>query len=55
VKSHRISYELGNIDFDIDKFPNIPAFLEIDIENLEISVEELLKKLDLDSNEVVVM
>lgn len=58
VKSHRISYELGKIDFDIDKFPAIPTFLEIDIEFIEeegYTVESLLEVLGLQNNRVVVM
>lgn len=58
VKAFRNSYELGKIDFDIDKFPEIPAFLEIDIEHLEeegFTLDELLEKLDLKDNKIVVM
>lgn len=58
VKAKRISYELGKIDFDIDKFPVIPAFLEIDIEFLEeegYELEQLLKELGLENNKTVVM
>ncbi len=58
VKSKRISYELGKIDFDIDKFPAIPAFLEIDIEFLKeegYELEKLLKELGLENNKVVIM
>lgn len=58
VKAKRISYELGKIDFDIDKFPVIPAFLEIDIEFLEdegYKLDDLLKRLGLENNKVVVM
>lgn len=58
VQAPRISYELGKIDFDIDKFPAIPAFLEIDIEHIEeegYTVESLLKALGLEDNKVVVM
>lgn len=58
VSADRISYELGKVDFDIDKFPAIPAFLEIDVEFLEeegYKVGELLKKLGLENNKVVVM
>ena len=58
VEAPRVSYELGKIDFDIDNFPAIPAFLEIDIENIEeegYTVEELLEKLGLENNKVVVM
>ena len=58
VKAARISYELGKIDFDIDKFPAIPYFLEIDIEYIKeegYTVESLLKILGLENNKVVVM
>lgn len=58
VKAYRTSYELGKIDFDIDEFPAITPFLEIDIENIEdegYTVEQLLEKLDLTNNEIVVM
>mgnify|MGYP001124184322 CR=1 FL=1 len=58
VESHRYSYELGKIDFDIDKFPAIPPFLEIDIEYLEeegFNLDDLLKKLGLENNKIVVM
>lgn len=58
VEAKRISYELGRIDFDIDKFPAIPAFLEIDIEFLNsegYELEKLLKELGLENNKIVVM
>ena len=58
VKAPRISYELGKIDFDIDKFPAIPYFLEIDIEHIKeegYTVESLLKVLGLENNKVVIM
>ncbi len=58
VSAPRISYELGAIDFDIDSFPAIPPFLEIDIEHINeegFMVDELLKKLGLENNKVVVM
>lgn len=58
VKAKRISYELGKIDFDIDKFPEIPAFLEIDTEYIEEeghTIEEILKNLGLESNKIVEM
>ena len=58
VEADRISYELGKIDFDIDKFPAIPPFLEIDIEFLEdegYTLESLLKILGIENNKSVVM
>lgn len=57
VKSHRISYEWktskGVVDFDIDIFPLIPPFLEIDIENLDIEISDLLKLLGISNNKIV--
>lgn len=53
LESYRVSYELGRIDFDIDQFPGIPPFMEIDIEFLDIPLKELLKKLNLEENQVV--
>ncbi len=51
VKARRISCELGSIDFDIDQFPGIPAFLEIDMgENPLMTSEELSSKLGLENN-----
>ena len=54
VESHRVSYELDDIDFDIDKFPKIPPFLEVDIgADSKYSLDELVRKLRLDGNELV--
>lgn len=54
ANARRISYELGEIDFDIDDFYKIPPFLEIDIENVS-DYKDLLKKLGLENHEVVRM
>jgi adenylate cyclase class IV len=54
VKASRISYELGSIDFDIDTFPGIPAFMEIDLGGADQSLEELLGSLGLEKHEVIV-
>jgi adenylate cyclase class 2 len=54
VTAPRISYELGKIDFDIDTFPGIPPFLEIDTTDVD-DLEALLTKLGLESNERVVL
>lgn len=58
----RISYELGTgdncIDFDIDCFECIPAFMEIDIENLEVggyTLQTLIEKLNLQDKKCVVL
>lgn len=52
VESYRISYEWNDVDFDIDIFPDIPPFLEIDLENYHYEVSTLLEKLNLTNNEV---
>jgi adenylate cyclase class IV len=53
IKSHRISWELDGIDFDLDVFPKIKPFLEIDLGNSKVKLSSLLKKLNLKNNEVV--
>lgn len=53
LNSYRTSFELGNVDFDIDQFPLIPPFLEIDTENLKCSLKTLLSTLGLETNQIV--
>lgn len=60
--ARRISYELGEgedcIDFDIDCFPEIPAFMEIDTENIGkngFTKESLIKELGLEDKRCVVL
>lgn len=58
VTARRISYELNEIDFDIDIFGCIPPFLEIDIASLSktgYTKESLLEALGLQNNRVVIM
>ncbi len=62
TKARRISYELGEgedcIDFDIDCFTEIPAFMEIDTENIEknnYTLEGLIEKLGLSDKKCVVL
>jgi len=55
VHAHRTSYELDGIDYDIDSFPGIPPFLEIDLEAAPDSQDELLQRLGIENNCVVVM
>ena len=56
VQAYRKSYELGTIDFDIDKFPAIPAFLEIDVKGLNSKqVKELIEKLEISNNKIVIL
>lgn len=60
--ARRISYELGDkdncIDFDIDCFSAIPAFMEIDTENIEkngYTLQTLIEKLGLQDKKCVVL
>jgi adenylate cyclase class 2 len=49
--ARRVSYELGAADFDIDVFPGIPPFLEVDMGTTsDLKIEEVLTKLDLNAN-----
>lgn len=51
--AHRTSYELNDIDFDIDEFKDIPPFLEIDSPNLNNIINDIIKKLDLSENKII--
>lgn len=60
--ARRISYELGEgdncIDFDIDCFSAIPAFMEIDTENIEkngYTLRKLIEKLGLQDKRCAVL
>lgn len=46
----RVSWELGNTKFDLDTYPNMPSFLEIEVEN-EKDINEMIEKLNLNKNE----
>ena len=48
---HRVSYQLVGAEFDIDKYENIPALLEIEEES-ELNIDFWLRKLDLAEKEV---
>jgi len=51
VEARRTSYELGSIDLDIDEFPGIPPFLEIDMgNNPPITQEKLIAQLGIEKN-----
>jgi adenylate cyclase class 2 len=43
-KKHRTTYELKQTHFEIDKYPDIPAFLEIEAPDLE-TINEMVSKL----------
>ena len=47
---HRISYTKNNIHFEIDTYPDIPAFLEVEAPNLE-KLKEYVNKLGFSMNE----
>jgi len=49
-EKERISFTLNNLTIEIDKYPIIPAYLEIEGEKTEI--EELVKKLGYEMNQV---
>lgn len=52
-KKHRISYRLHGIEFDIDKYEDIPALLEIEANRRE-EMDILIKKLELTKNEQMI-
>jgi adenylate cyclase class 2 len=54
VKARRISYELDGIDFDIDCFPEIPPFMEVDLGDSDITLNDLLDRLNLSSHEPII-
>ena len=43
-KKHRTTYELNQTHFEIDKYPGIPAFLEIESPDLD-TINEMVSKL----------
>ncbi|MBN1263205.1 MAG: CYTH domain-containing protein [Candidatus Pacebacteria bacterium] len=53
--SHRISWEWKGVDFDLDQFPQIPPFLEIDPGDSGIALKKILELLDLGNREVVTL
>ncbi|MEX2029153.1 MAG: CYTH domain-containing protein [Candidatus Paceibacterota bacterium] len=42
----RVSWKFGNVQFDMDTYPNMPTYLEIEAEN-EKEIVDMIKKLDL--------
>ena len=49
-KKHRTTYELNEIHFEIDKYPGIPAFLEIEAPDLA-TINEMVSKLGFSPDE----
>lgn len=50
-ENKRIIYKLGHIEFDIDTWPMIPTYLEIEGKNKE-DVEKMIKILDIDKEKL---
>ena len=50
-ENKRTIYRLGNIEFDIDSWPMIPTYLEIEGKSKE-QVEEMIEKLEIDKNKL---
>ena len=50
VSARRVSFELNGIDCDIDVFPNIPPFMEIDMDESNENMEDFLSRLNLEKN-----
>ena len=48
---HRTTYKLNNTNFEIDKYPEIPAFLEIEAPDLDI-INEIVSKLGFSKEKV---
>jgi adenylate cyclase class 2 len=44
LRKRRISYNLDKINFEIDKYPEIPAFLEVEVSSLE-ELDGIISKL----------
>lgn len=50
-ENRRTSYKLGDVQFDIDEWPMIPCYVEIE-GNSENDVKDMLKKLDINMDNV---
>jgi adenylate cyclase class 2 len=48
---HRTTYKLNNTNFEIDKYPDIPAFLEIESPDLK-TINDMVSKLGFSKEEV---
>lgn len=53
-ENRRIQYELNGVEIDIDSWPMIPTYVEIEGQD-EKSVLEMLKMLELDKNKVTTL
>ncbi len=55
VRQRRISFELDGIDVDIDLFPQIPPFAEVDMADNPLSLDTFLEQLGIATNKRVIM
>jgi adenylate cyclase class 2 len=46
----RISWVLGSVQFDLDTYPSMPSYLEIEVKD-EKDINQMIKKLNLEKNE----
>ena len=53
-ENKRIQYKLGNVEFDIDSWPMVPAWLEIEGTN-EASVNDMIDKLNLNKQKITAL
>ena len=53
-ENKRIHYQLGDVEIDIDSWPMIPTYLEIE-GNDEISVNNMMKKLNVDKQKITTL
>ena len=51
TRARRTSFEWEGVDFDIDQFPGIPPFLEVDVAESAHTLEEVLATLELEEKE----
>lgn len=54
VQARRISYEFDGVDLDIDCFPGIPPFMEIDLGDSKISLKDMLDRLGLEKRDAII-
>ncbi len=50
-ENKRTIYKLEDVEFDIDTWPMIPTYLEIEAKSKE-QVEEIIEKLEIDKNKL---
>lgn len=53
-ENNRIQYMLDNIEIDIDSWPMIPTYLEIEAKD-EKQINNMVKKLSLDTTKIITL